>query len=77
MRLQHQPSDKHRSYRTHYDLQGWCLKLCLFYPPEHKYRCEGEMAKSNEDEPLNGLANDANIHDEEGPHIYISCNLQH
>ena len=34
------------------------------------------MAKGNKDKPLNGLAYDANIHDEEGPHIYISCNLQ-
>ena len=34
------------------------------------------MAKGNKDKPLNGLAYYANIHDEEGPHIYISCNLQ-
>ncbi len=34
------------------------------------------MSKGNEDKPLNGLAYNANIQDEEGPHIYISCNLQ-
>lgn len=76
MRLQHQPSDKRRSCRTHYDFQGWHLEFCLFYSPEYKYRCEGEMTKGNEDKILNGLAYNPNIHDEEGPHIYISCNLQ-
>ena len=46
------------------------------YSPEYKYRCEGEMTKGNEDKILNGLAYNPNIHNEEGPHIYISCNLQ-
>ena len=34
------------------------------------------MSKGNEDKPLNGLAYNANIQDEEGPHIYIIWNLQ-
>ena len=45
------------------------------FPPKHKYCCEGEVSKGHEDEPLYGLAYDTNIHDEEGPHIYVSCNL--
>ena len=44
-------------------------------PPEHKYCYKGQVSKGNEDKPLNWLAYDANIHDEEGPHIYISRNL--
>ena len=34
------------------------------------------MPESNEDEPLNWLAYDANIHDEEGPDVNVGCNLQ-
>ncbi len=39
--------------------------VLVFYPPEHKYCCEREMAKGNKVKPLNGLAYDANIHDKQ------------